>query len=461
MRAGGSTNDFPQAITLAGSSIYMTGAFSSPTCAFGSNTLTNAGNATQDVFVAKLTDAGSTGAFVWAQRGGGSQNDSANGICVSGPNVYIAGSCSGLDVVFGTTTVAGGGFAAKLVDAGASAAFAWAQRTGASANAVAVGSGGVYLVGNFVSSTAVFGATTLTNAGGNDVFVAKLTDSGTGATFPWAVRAGGAGVEAGFGVAVSGTDVYITGSFASSTCTFGTSTLLNAGGQDAYVAKLTDSGSSGAFVWADRLGGTGNDYGFALAVQGPNVYVSGSFSSPTADAGATTLVNAGTGYDLFLARLTNAGLSGGIAWALRAGGAGNDYAGSPAVIGTGVYLGGSVAPPASFGSLPVMGTSASVGFLASLNDATALATNTLFEKSQWGLSPNPAHSSTCIVVPQAIVGLKGALIISDALGRQVRSELMLSLPSAVPLAVSGLPRGLYFVRLVVPGQTLTQRLLLD
>ncbi|MBO2010264.1 hypothetical protein [Hymenobacter negativus] len=62
---------------LAGTSLYVAGGFKSPTASFGSNTLTNAdasGNS-NDVFLVKLTDAGSTGSVAWAQRAGGTDDD--------------------------------------------------------------------------------------------------------------------------------------------------------------------------------------------------------------------------------------------------------------------------------------------------------------------------------------------------------------------------------------------------
>ena len=77
---------------MSGTSVYVTGNFISATSGFGATTLTNGGAAfSADVFVAKLTDAGSTGSFDWTQQAGGTQYDAATALALSGPNVYVAG----------------------------------------------------------------------------------------------------------------------------------------------------------------------------------------------------------------------------------------------------------------------------------------------------------------------------------------------------------------------------------
>jgi hypothetical protein len=126
--------------------------------------------------------------------------------------------------------------------------------------------GNVYVTGRF-SGTATFGATTLTSAGGDDIFIAKLTSGGA---YEWAVQAGGAQDETGLGLvvdAVSG-EVVVSGSFDSPSVTFGATQLLNSGGggfgnSDAFVAKLS---TVGAWQWATRLGGSAADAATSLAV---------------------------------------------------------------------------------------------------------------------------------------------------------------------------------------------------
>jgi hypothetical protein len=82
------------------------------------------------------------------------------------------------------------------------------------------------------------GTSNQTSAGADDIFVAKYSATGS---LLWARRMGGSGADAGAGIAVDGADdAYATGAF-SGTATFGTTTLTSAGGLDIFVAKLTQS----------------------------------------------------------------------------------------------------------------------------------------------------------------------------------------------------------------------------
>ncbi|HIF48339.1 MAG TPA: hypothetical protein EYQ68_00335, partial [Cytophagales bacterium] len=59
-------------------------------------------------------------------------------------------------------------------------------------------SGNAYVIGIF-SYTTTFGSTSLTSSGDTDIFIAKLSSSGS---WQWAVKAGGSNSEGGFGIAV-------------------------------------------------------------------------------------------------------------------------------------------------------------------------------------------------------------------------------------------------------------------
>ncbi len=60
--------------------------------------------------------------------------------------------------------------------------------------------------------------------------------------------------------------------------------LISYGSADIVIASYT---STGAFRWATHAGGTGVDAGFAIATDGTNVYVTGTFTG-TATFGALT-----------------------------------------------------------------------------------------------------------------------------------------------------------------------------
>jgi hypothetical protein len=125
-------------------------------------------------------------------------------------------------------------------------------------------SGNRYVVGNF-SATADFdpsaGTANLTSAGGSDIFIAKYNSSGD---YVWAKRIGGTGADQGNSLTLDGSgNVFLTGYFAG-TVDFdpsaSTANLISAGGNDIFIAKYN---SSGDYVWANGIGGTGIDRGLS------------------------------------------------------------------------------------------------------------------------------------------------------------------------------------------------------
>jgi hypothetical protein len=352
-QGGGSDHDIAFAIAVNGTSVYITGSFMGPTASFGNSTLINASNATYtDVFVAKLTDVGTTGSFSWARRAGGISSDNGTCIAVHGTSVYVGGNFVG-PADFGTSSLVNNGisstaFVTKITDLGASASFTWVQQTGGpgeeSISGLAANGTNIYVTGGFSSATASFGTTVLTNASTNftrDIFVAKLADMGTSGSFVWAVRAGSANDEHPTALAVQGIHIYVAGAFTAQ-ATIGT-TILTGGG--AFVTRLTDTGSTGIFNWAKQAG---NAEAQAVTVKGANVYVAGYFTR-TASLGTINLTSAGNS-DVFVARLMDMGTSSSFTWGQRAGGAREDMAWTVTTSGPNVYVAGDIAPPASFGS---------------------------------------------------------------------------------------------------------------
>ena len=106
-------------------------------------------------------------------------------------------------------------------------AWEWAHKAGGSSgddrsNAIAVDSNGdLYVTGAF-EQTATFGSTTLTTAGNDDIFVAKMNSTGH---WLWAVQAGGASNDQGMDLAIdSAGNVFLTGQF-QNTAQFGSDSL--------------------------------------------------------------------------------------------------------------------------------------------------------------------------------------------------------------------------------------------
>ena len=83
--------------------------------------------------------------------------------------------------------------------------------------------------------------------------------------------------------------------------------ISSTAGADLLLAKYTDNGNTGSYVWAQVGGGSGNDAGYTVALSGQQVYVAG-YATPTATFGPTVFTTP-TGSDLIvLAYLTDASL---------------------------------------------------------------------------------------------------------------------------------------------------------
>ena len=256
-RMGDSGSDAGNAIVVDGSgNVYLTGSFAG-TVDFdpgpGTVSLTSAG--LRDIFVSKLDPDGN---LAWAKHMGGNNNDFGYGIAVDAAgNVYTTGT-------FGSGTAdfdpgpaifnlpfAGGShdiFVSKLDNSGN---FVWAKGVGGifedGGKSIALdGSGNVYVTGSF-RDTVDFdpgpGIANLTSVGGSDIFVTKMTSSGS---FVWAKQLGGVANDFGFGIAVDAAgNVYTTGSFVD-TVDFdpgpGIANLTSVDYDDIFVSKLDNNG---------------------------------------------------------------------------------------------------------------------------------------------------------------------------------------------------------------------------
>jgi len=224
--------------TNAGSTnLIFTTNFSNGYLLNGSSNLTTA----YDAFVTKLAPGG-TG-WVYSTFLGGTNSDVANGIAVDGSgNAYVTGwtvSTNFPDTVTGMTNLYNG-----------------------------------------LTNNAAFASPLITNA-----FLTQITWSGSNAAIGYSAVFGGTnfGGDVGYGVTVdlSG-NVYVVG--ASSSTNFpaiNTPGLLgptNAGGSDAFVIAFNPNAT--AVLYSGYLGGSGNDYGYGIAVDSQtNVYITGLTTS--------------------------------------------------------------------------------------------------------------------------------------------------------------------------------------
>jgi hypothetical protein len=217
---------------------YVTGYFQGQ-AVFGNDTVINSSNVYIDMFVFK---ADSTGNVQWVRRGGATGDDDAGRSIAadSAGNVYVAGEVRASGN-FDSIPYANAGiaqiFVAKYNSAGSIQYLSTAGGAGGDyAYGIAANAGNVFITGLF-NGIAQFGAVTLSSAGINDIYLARL-DAATG-TFLQAIRAGGTGDDAGRAVDIyTGTTVVQAGDFEHSPSTFIPFALTTNGAHDIFTARI-------------------------------------------------------------------------------------------------------------------------------------------------------------------------------------------------------------------------------
>src|SRR5438876_73683 len=352
---GGSGEDRDPAIAVdAAGNAYVTGHtesrnFPTTTGAFQTGFGGGAMSSGQgDAFVTKLNPAGS--ALVYSTYLGGSGPDDGKGIAVdaAGNAVRASGHTAGAGVAvdaagdacmtgytssttspttagafqpsYGGASGSSNAFVTKLNPTGS--ALVYSTYLGGSGGGGDYGQGiAVDVAGNAyvtgITSSSDFpttaGAFQTTFGGGlYDIFVTKLEP--TGSALVYSTYLGGSALDKGYGIAVDTSgNSYVTGLTYSTdfpTTPGAIQTTYSEGGLysggDAFVTKLNAAGS--ALVYSTYLGGRGTDMGRAIALQYPNVYVTGhteSYDFPTTTGAFQTMHDAVSGTDVFVAKIAD------------------------------------------------------------------------------------------------------------------------------------------------------------
>lgn len=243
-----------------------------------------------DAFVTKLDPSGSS--LIYSTYLGGNGYDRGYGIAVDvSGNAYISGFTESID--FPTT-------ASALSESNAGNADAFVTKLNASGsnliystylggnrhdfgNGIAIDtSGNAYITGSTGSSdfptvSALFG----NNAGDTDAFITKLSASGN--SLVYSTYLGGNGGDSGNEIVVDTSgDAYITGETQSNNFPTTASALFKnlaeGGVVDAFITKFNASG--GSLIYSTYLGGNGEDFGNAIAVDiSGNTYITGKTTS--------------------------------------------------------------------------------------------------------------------------------------------------------------------------------------
>jgi hypothetical protein len=277
--------------------------------------------------------------WLWAKRMGGTSGDMGHSIALDGlGNILSAGTFSttaDFDPGPGIYNLTSAGisdvFISKLDSSGN---FVWAKAFGGAGienNPVIVpdAAGNIYIAGWF-QGTIDFdpgpGIFNLTSAGFDDIFILKLDASGN---FVWALQMGSIDYDVAYSITLDASaNIYTIGYFGS-TVDFdpgvGVYNLTATGNNDIFISRLD---SSGNFIWARRMGGSGGDFGTSIALDVSGNILSSGFFNGVSDfdpgPGTFNLASSGSN-DIFVSKLDS---SGNFTWARAMGGAQYDQGSS-------------------------------------------------------------------------------------------------------------------------------------
>jgi hypothetical protein len=312
-------------------------------------TLSSIGSGTTDIFITKYN---SSGIPQWATRIGGSGNDiNPNIVTDTDNNIYVSCQSFTSTTIFSYSTITNSAFQVStfgtLSNAGQNdIMLAKYNSSGIAQLGTSIGglsndtlptlatdsSNNVYIAGQFQNSsvsfnnfdtlsnttinTILFGS--LTNDGGNDIFLAKYNSSGSA---EWVTKISGTNDDLRPIVQTDiNNNVYITGYYSNTNITFNNysnvdnqtiylstyGTLSNTGNFDIFLAKYN---SSGACQWVTRIEGTGNEANGFIAVDNSSesLYITGQSASSTIILNVFSNVSNGVIYISTIGTLSNIG----------------------------------------------------------------------------------------------------------------------------------------------------------
>ncbi len=337
---GGGKDDYGMGIAVDRSnSAYVTGTTNSTD--FPTEKPFQAANAGgNDTIVVKLSPTGNK--LVYSTYLGGAKDDEGWGIAVSnGNNAYVTGRTNSTDFPTKNAYQAANAgendtFVTKLGPGGMS--LIYSTYLGGSDDDGGTGialdrSDNAYVTGETGSTNfPTRNAYQKKNAGGLDAFVAKLNSAGK--TLFYSTYLGGSELDDGMGIAVDRSyNVYVTGwTYSDNFPTENPLQAANAGHDDAFVTKLNPTGRK--LVYSTYLGGSEYDEGQRIAVDhSDNTYVAGATSSTDFRTKNAYQKTYGGGCDdAFVAKLSPAGNN--LVYSTYLGGNGFDWGSDVAVDGS-------------------------------------------------------------------------------------------------------------------------------
>lgn len=434
--------------------VLVSGTYESPTINLGSTTLTNTSSIPEsDIMVLKYDPNGN---LVWAKSAGDSLQDRSSGIAVDAlGNVLVTGRYSGPTMTFDTATINNtnnGTADIFIVKYDAMGNLIWVNTEGSisgeSSNNIATdNNGNAYITGNFSDPSFVIGATTLTNMGGADIYIAKYDTDGNRI---WATSAGGNSYENAYGIDTDGNgNIIITGEFSSSSMVIGSSALSNSGSRDIFVAKYDSSGNS---LWAKVVGGDGDDWGVDISFSlSGNSVITGFFSSSTLSAGSLNTINSGSTDALLLKYDPN----GQEQWLKTPTGNASENGYSTTFdLNENIYMtGSSYSSTINFGNGPISSSAAYSKLFLAKYDGSLLGIQDNSLNENFLLFPNPFAGKATLELSGEITN--GSLLILNNLGKIVQQYDQVY-GNKIIISKDDLESGMYVYQLFENGAILQQ-----
>ena len=353
---GGESEEEALDITVANDgSAYITGSTSSEDFPKVNASQPNFGGL-QDAFVAKLNPTGS--AITYSTYIGGSGQDGGFGVALDNSgNAYVTGSTNSPQF---SALPGSNAFVAKFSAIGNERLYL--SILGGDGDDIGFGidvsqDGSVSVTGATDSVNFTTANATQPEIGGlEDAFVAKLNPAGSGLVY--STYLGGSGSDTGSDLALDSEGyAYVVGSTSSPE-------LSTLEGTNVFVTKLNPSGGERSYFAV--LGGSGDDIGYSIALDGGNnAYITGSSDSTNFTTVSPLQTNLGGLQDAFVAKLNPLGSS--LIYSTFLGGVGNDSGFGIAVDNVGAAYAAGFTNSANFVSESPYGGSGDA-FVAKISD---------------------------------------------------------------------------------------------
>ncbi len=293
---GGSGQDWGYSIAVDSvGNVYVAGQTSASDFPTTTNAIQPAFGGGYDGFVTHMISASGSYTYGLSTYLGGDSSDYSKDVAVGGVgNVYVTGGTGSSN--FPTTTDAiqvayGGGsldaFVTQIISASGTYTYGYSTYLGGGDYdygwGVAVPAGSVdnvHVTGYTDSSDFPTHDAIQAHQGGKDVFVTQIISAGGVYTYSYSTYLGGSGEDWGPAIAVDQVgNIYVTGRTKSSDFPIRVAvqaTHANTDTYDAFVTQIISASGAYTYGYSTYLGGDGDDWGYAIAVDGAgNAYVTG------------------------------------------------------------------------------------------------------------------------------------------------------------------------------------------